>query len=282
MLMEALSWLFVLWLLWVFSGGPSRIEESKKPFLKPPSPLNTGAVYGILPETNTPVFDFKKDIRVGGGIDYSNVSLSSPINQETGQRIIEIRATSNSKKSLNITGWSVKGIMDKKPRVIGRGSQIFYQGKVNPEQEIILYPGEKAIILAGDSPVGASFKVNKCTGYLGQFQVFVPSFLQNCPHVGLDATVGITDGICSQFIRSIPRCNAFIHDYPMNITSECKELVEANLTHNSCVANHIKDSDFYKGEWRVYLGGSDSFGSKDGDIVTIYDRDGNKIDSIIL
>ena len=45
-----LKWLFVfftlLWLIWFFTGGPARYEERRGAFLKPPSPLDTGEVYG--------------------------------------------------------------------------------------------------------------------------------------------------------------------------------------------------------------------------------------------
>lgn len=279
-LMEAIFGLFVLYLLWLISGGPARIEESKRPFLKPPAPLNTGDVFGEPPVVTIPPFDLKKDIRIGVGIDYSNASLSASSDPETGRKIIEIKNSVNSGKLLNITGWTVRGVMDREIKVIGGGVQAFYQGRVNTEKEIILYPGEKALILPGDSPVGVSFKVNKCSGYLEQFQTFTPRFYQNCPHPGLDQTTYIQDDICSQFMRSILRCNAFVGEYPSDITLACRSLIEANLTYNSCAKNHINDPDFYKGEWRVYLGGEDTFGSKNGDVITIYDINGTKIDSI--
>lgn len=286
-MVEVLIGLFLIWLIWVYSGGPARVEEAKKPFLKPPAPLNTGAVYGEMPtievpDLNAPTFDMKKNIRVGGGIDYSNASLSASRDEETGLGMIEIAVRQDSKKLLDITGWSVKGVMDKEPRVIGTGAQVFYQGRVNSERDIVLYPGEKAIVLAGDSPVGVSFKVNKCSGFLEQFQSFTPSFPTTCPHPALDQTIYTTDLVCSQFMRSILRCNAFVGEYPSNINSECKDLIDANLTYNSCIKNHAGDSTFYKGEWRVYLGGSDSFGSDKGDVVTVYDANGNEIDSIIF
>jgi len=280
MLTDALVWLFALWIFWFISGGPFRTEEAKKPFLKPPSPLNTGVVYGELPELQTPSFDLKKDIRVGSGVDYSSASLSASTDEETGQGVIEIKALSNSKKPLNISGWMVKGVVDKEPRVIGGGAGTFYQGKLNTESDIVLYPGERALILAGESPVGASFMVNKCSGYLAQFQSFAPGFSSICPHIGLDNPTATSDETCGQFVRSISRCNAFVGAYPSNISSACRNLVETNLTYNSCVKNHINDLDFYRAEWRVYLGGEDTFGSEKGDIITIYDSEGNKIDSI--
>jgi len=37
--------LIILWLVWFFTGGPSR-GDTDKPFLKPPAPLDTGQKYG--------------------------------------------------------------------------------------------------------------------------------------------------------------------------------------------------------------------------------------------
>jgi hypothetical protein len=279
---ETIAFFFILWFFWALSGGAQRIEEAKKPFIKPIDPLNTGEVYGVAPIIGSPSLDFKKTIKVGEGLDYSNAKLSASVDKDTGRRLIEIQATPDSQKPLNITGWYIKGIMDRDARVIGQGAQLFYQGQVNQEKDIILYPGEKAYIIAGESPVGASFKLNKCSGYLQQFQIFEPSLPVGCPHPGLDRTIAVTDQFCSQFMRSILRCNAFVGEFPSNITRACKNLIDDNLTHNSCVNNHLQDKDFYKGEWRVYLGGKDFFGSKNGDVLTIYDKEGKKIDSIVF
>lgn len=279
---ETIAFFFILWFFWALSGGTQRIEEAKHPFIKPIDPLNTGEVYGVAPEIKSPTIDLQKTIKIGDGIDYSSAKLSASNDKDTGRRLIEIQADSNSKKPLNITGWYIKGVMDREARVIGQGAHLFYQGKVNPERDIILYPGEKAYIIAGESPVGASFRINKCSGYLQQFQIFEPNLSVSCPHPGLDRTMVITDSICSQFMRSILRCNAFVGQFPSNITEACKNLVNDNLTHNSCVSNHLQDKDFYKGEWRVYLGGKDFFGSQNGDVITIYDKEGNKVDSIIF
>ena len=45
-----LKWLIFiligLWLVWFFTGGPQRYESQQGPFIKPPAPLDTGAIYG--------------------------------------------------------------------------------------------------------------------------------------------------------------------------------------------------------------------------------------------
>ena len=47
--LKDLKWLLIImsamWIIWFFTGGPARME-SKKPFIKPVAPLDTGELYG--------------------------------------------------------------------------------------------------------------------------------------------------------------------------------------------------------------------------------------------
>jgi hypothetical protein len=47
---KELKWLIIilvlLWVVWFMTGGPQRIESMKGFFIKPPSPIDTGQVYG--------------------------------------------------------------------------------------------------------------------------------------------------------------------------------------------------------------------------------------------
>lgn len=49
--MDELKWfivvLVVLWMLWVATGGYSRIENGDKPFLEQPSPIEGGKPYTL-------------------------------------------------------------------------------------------------------------------------------------------------------------------------------------------------------------------------------------------
>jgi hypothetical protein len=39
--------LIVLWIIWFFTGGPSRADD-QKPFIEPPVDLGAGEIYGPL------------------------------------------------------------------------------------------------------------------------------------------------------------------------------------------------------------------------------------------
>ena len=74
---------------------------------------------------------------------------------------------------VNISGWSVR--TEKRTLLpIPQGTFLFRQGIVNPLQDIVLEPGEKAIIVSDQSPIGVSFKINKCSPKLERYQVFSP------------------------------------------------------------------------------------------------------------
>lgn len=40
--------MLLLWVVWFETGGPQRQSAFAGPFMKPPAPVNTGAVYGGL------------------------------------------------------------------------------------------------------------------------------------------------------------------------------------------------------------------------------------------
>lgn len=310
-LTEFFGWMTFLWILWFWSGGPMRLEKIDQPFLKPPSPLNSGEDFGHMANSATISFsDFKKNIEIRGknqndlsdlNKDKSNSGSDSDTNQNSNSEksqylgmininvakgyqgnpdFLEIIALSTNKKPINITGWEIRSTVSRYLNKIYVGAKTIYQGRISEENDILLYPGEKAIILPTKSPVGISFKMNKCIGYLEQFQEFYPHLPKYCPHPGFDKPQ-IEDENCVAFAKTIDRCNAFIKEYPEKLSEACKKTISKRLSYNSCVSENIEDTDFYKKEWRVYLGGDEiAFGSENGDFIGIYDSDGHLIDSI--
>lgn len=280
-LLEFFGLLAFLWLLWYFNGGPTHTDRLDKPFLKPPSPINTNEVYGELPSLPTNIgISTGKSLRVGGASEYSDARLSFSKSEEGEGEYIELYVLPTSKYPVNLTGWKIKGVIDSEARIIGTGVYSFKQGEVNDESNILIYPGEKALIIPGESPVGVSFKLNKCTGYLEQFQTFSPHLPQNCPQFALDGQAFSGNAECSVFARSILRCNAYVKEFPSSISQSCGQLISKRLNYNSCVSDYSIATGFRKPEWRVYLEGKDSFGSKDGDLISIFDANNNLIDSI--
>jgi hypothetical protein len=44
-MMWFLGIVLIVWVIWFVTGGPGRYDKTK-PFLKPPSPIDTGETYG--------------------------------------------------------------------------------------------------------------------------------------------------------------------------------------------------------------------------------------------
>lgn len=84
-----------------------------------------------------------------------------------------VNKSSSRQGGVNISGWFVR--TEKRTLLpIPQGTFLFRQGIVNPLQDIVLEPGEKAIVASGQSPLGVSFKINKCSPKLERYQVFSP------------------------------------------------------------------------------------------------------------
>ncbi|HEY9583079.1 MAG TPA: hypothetical protein VJK09_02075 [Candidatus Paceibacterota bacterium] len=110
-----------------------------------------------------------------------------------------------------VSGWQIKGdVMSNIPTA----SNLPLQGKINEEGPIILSKKGEIIVSWAHSPLGVSFRENKCTGLLNLFQKFEPTLTESC-----------TD------------CRG---------TSEYPE-------YNVCVYTHKADPDFFLNTWRIYL-----------------------------
>lgn len=137
---QFILWMVILWFLWFIGGGPSRQTGNEKPFLKPIAPLNTGKDFGDIP--NLPDFG-NKSVTIKDEADdtsYSNAKISLVQNGD-GRDYLEVSVPFSSKGPVNITGWQIKSSIKEDGYVVGEGTKIFYQGKVNESKPIYLYPG---------------------------------------------------------------------------------------------------------------------------------------------
>lgn len=277
-----LKWLFgaivVIWFVWFATGGPARYEATQGVFLKPPSPLSTGETYGEPPPINikAPKLPDISNVYLSGnravlGLK-ANLGTTNP-----GAEYLEIVGQSDS--PVNITGWklvSSKG----KSAVIGRGVRLFRSGAVNEEKEIYLSRGDRAIVGSGSSPVGASFRINSCSGYLEQFQDFAPKLSSVCPSIYQLSSVKNypLDSICLNYIKDYPICETPVKKLPDGLSAACREFVITHTSYNACVDDHSSSADFLKNEWRVYLG-SEMELWQDHDTIKFYDKSGSYLGS---
>ena len=271
-----MTFLFVGWLT---TGGPSRYESLNGAFLRPPAPLGTGETYGELPGIDVSDIKLKLPGTLNVFLAQNNVVIGTRSNRGTtdpSKEYIEIVGRGTSPTL--ITGWRLSG-KNGVNTVIPRGTRTLFTGRVNETSDITLPYGGRAVLVSGTSPVGTSFRINKCSGYLGAFQEFTPSISRiACPSpVSEAASQGISsDQNCVSYASSIPVCSIVSETLPSNFSSTCRDFLLNRLTYNGCVSAHQADADFYTNEWRVYLG-SQSDLWQSSDVIKVYDQTGKEV-----
>ena len=268
--MSHLTWIgsvfVILFLVWLFTGGPT--GEVEKPFLQPPAPLGGGQTYGpsgssvstqgqpsvqIAPSPNgTPTETSLFEGQVALNAPYSGNSKNQ------NAEYLEIIASPNNTQPVNVSGWKLQSAITGRSTTIGLGTYLVYAGRPNTEQPIFLNPGERAFITTGRSPIGVSFKLNTCTGYLEQFQNFAPALPLQCPlplEENLPTTPpnGLND-TCLEYLNQFPRCAAHVASVPVQLAGVCADYITEKVNYTGCVGIHKNDANFYKPEWRIFLG----------------------------
>lgn len=271
--------------VWYYTGGLNR-ETAKSPFVIPP-----GSIGGISPE---PV----SEEEIGGSGEAPSNDTSGLSGQLLGDLIsfgsiykaketdpekeyIEIKFSSKSAGKALLSGLRLRGAYNL-DLPIGEGVYLYWPGIVNNKEPIFLESGGKAIITTGQSPIGYSFRLNKCTGYLEQFQDFIPSLSKDCLYPrdeDLPSGPGGLDDKCLDYIDKLPRCE-IVKSIPAYLSSQCQEYISTKINYKSCVDTHRDDPDFYKNEWRIFLGRNDELWKEKRETIELLDKSGGLIKSI--
>ena len=214
------------------------------------------------------------------------VTLKTRRAKETNpdEEYIEIKADKKNKSPMKITGWKLKG-KNSIDVLIGKGASYIYASIASqPQEDIYLKPGEKAVIATGASPLGTSFKLNKCAGYFEQFNEFTPELDTECPLLrDEEPPSGISNNDqCLDYIDRVSSCSTVVsipYKYSSKLSSSCQDYVLQNANYKTCLEKHKNDSDFYLPEWRIYIGRSEELWKKKRETITLYDDKNNIIDS---
>ena len=159
---------------------------------------------------------------------------------------------------------------------IPAGVMTLRSGNVNQSGDIMLSPGEEAIITSGRSPVGASFRENLCTGYLAERQEFFPPLLNACPSASEEyARAGGNDQECKNYLYRINYCET---DTSNDADGACEAFIESNLTYNGCVRAHEQEANFPGVTWRIYLGSRSGLWNDARDTIRLLDENGKIVD----
>ncbi|HUX81155.1 MAG TPA: hypothetical protein VMV38_02450, partial [Candidatus Paceibacterota bacterium] len=184
---------------------------------------------------------------------------------------------------VDLTGWTLMSSATGNATSIPKGTELPTSGIVNAAQDIVLTPGQRALVISGQSPIGASFRENKCIGYFSTFQKFSPSLPQNCPAPADELTSFyggnyIRDAACIDYVNTLSRCQVALTP-PSGSSSACQSLVVNYFNYNGCVTAHQKDADFSGSTWRIYLGRSNAMWRQTHEVVKLLDSTGKTVDA---
>jgi hypothetical protein len=212
------------------------------------------------------------------------ISSSSGARQSTPTKErIELKISSNAEEKIKISNWRLESAVTGKGVKIGRGTYLPYSAQVNNELDIFVEAGDKIIISTGRSPIGASFRLNTCTGYFEQFQNFDPSIRKICPKP-IDELPNLGPGDefekCFEFVRRLPRCEVYLREVPIGLGGSCWNFISEDLNYNNCVQNHKEEEDFYLDEWRIYLGRNNELWKSKRELIKLIDNEGKVVDAV--
>lgn len=314
------AWFFIgvfvfIFLIWVATGGPLHPLAFTGPTLAEPGALGGGtyltlprAPFGVGNGTNVSLPGSSsgggevqgsygstgQTPTLGGGVTFGNVSpyrglvsmnhyVSGAGSIDPRNEYIEMHASQSASLPINISGWMFVSEATGAAITIPKGTETPASGTINAAQDIILAPGDQVMVISGPSPIGASFRENKCIGYFSTFQKFSPSLPQNCPAPSdeLNSFYGtgyIRDASCIDYVNKLSRCQIALTP-PMGATSACQSFVTTYLNYNGCVTAHQSDADFKSNVWRVYLGRTNAMWRSQHEIVKLLDAAGKTVDA---
>lgn len=213
----------------------------------------------VLPDGPSP---YKGKIRIGYVSGYSDTPEFESITIEN----------QSDRESISLTGFTVQS--DKTSFVIPQGYNL--PGlSASPQDPILLKPRERAIITAGRQAKVMDFRENLCTGYFSETSSFTPSLSHSCPRLDTRNLLQLSDR-CLRVIESTPTCR--MADSQQIFESSCSEFVNQNLNYAGCVRNYQTRSDFFSGQWLVWMQRKEEFFRNTHDQVILKDPQGRIVD----
>lgn len=245
-----------------------RLEELQRQY---DSIQNNGSENALPPGAQSPYF---------GRVTLSRASAteSNPANE-----YVVLDAHSNI-GGVAISGWSLQSSLTGRRVVLSLAAPQFEMGIINSVRSIYLESGQHVIVTTGLSPVGVSFRENRCTGYLAQALTFEPSLSSSCPSPAdsmplTERNLQQYGGDCIDFVRSLPQCT-FPTSLPAALSTACRSHVVNTFSYNGCAQTYRNQPSFTLDTWRVYLAYPTELWGNTHDVIRLLDEYGRVIDSV--
>jgi hypothetical protein len=214
--------------------------------------------------------------------------VSGIYGDDPNREFIELYTNLEKNETINITGWYFKSEVTGYYATIGKASLLPFPF-TKAESDVVLQRGDRAIITKGFSPIGISFRTNKCTGFFEENRRFTPSLPRQCPEPEDEKLPRFSTDLdrqdeCIDLIERVPRCttvgNEFTRKLPDTVPTSCKNYLKTQINYNSCVALHFGDTDFPGNQYRVYLNKFGPLWRKEREKINLHDRNGLIVDTV--
>lgn len=217
------------------------------------------------------------------GIVVMSHYVSGAGSADSKNEYVALHVPQDARVPVNISEWVLESDASGKASPIPKGTELPANGVINAAQSIVLSPGMRAIIVSGQSPIGASFRENKCIGYFGSFQTFYPTLPRTCPMPSselssLYGTNYIRDPSCVDYVSKLQRCQVMLSPPPI-LSGTCQSFVVKYFNYNGCVDAHKNDADFMGNTWRIYLGRTTPMWRTTRELVKLFDMNGKTVDA---
>jgi len=201
------------------------------------------------------------------------------------EEYVQIAVDYKAKGVVDITGWSLESALTGTKVYLPGIASSFVMGAANVIGSATLQPGGLAIVTTAQSPVGASFRENMCSGYLDQFQEFRPQLGNACPSPS--SVLPLTEenlvrygDACFDVINYLSACR-FPQDIPDTVTPACRAFLTDALSYNGCVNRNRTSRSFETNRWRMYLGGQGEIWRNSHDAIRLLDAQGRTVDVFV-
>jgi hypothetical protein len=262
--------MIVVWIIWfavskLRSGTGKEVAKSGFNLASSSIPKKT--------EKATPLQDsfYKNYVKI--------YNTTSALETYPEKEVLEVRVLQANLSAVDITNWRFVNSAGESA-YIGKSAELPVGGKVNQLAPTQIKGNDILFVSSGRSPIGISFRLNSCIGYFEQFQDFIPPLPNYCPGISNDKNFQKLEYDCQSFAYTIPSCTANIKAFPVGTSAGCKAYIIDKLSYNGCVATNKTDRDFYKTEWRIFLGRSDELWAEPKDTITLLDDQGKLVDSV--
>jgi hypothetical protein len=268
----------VIGLAWGPIKNPNKNSASQSFF-----PLGNTTVSTQEPDKSDPLRSpYAGKVAVSG---LTSVNYEDP-NQET----MTLYTNLGENEEVDITGWYFRSEYTGNQAVIGGAVMLPFPNK-GRESDVVLKQGDKVYISKGYSPIGISFRANKCTGYFNEDRAFYPSLELDCPDPSEEKIPQFSNNeesqdACLDAIQGVPNCStrgsSYTRTLPDTVPSACKKYIENNINYDTCVARHYSDKDFAGNTYYLYFKSFAhlwrNYDKKDK--IVLYDRNNLIVDTI--